>query len=148
MTPKDELLSCMIGLACACSNNPPTENTDGLLMAGLHALRPDAAMTPEQLRRLTERVKADKHAVSPNCATCTSRCGRTDDYDMARWHAAPEAVRAEKEAILSGIITLSRQGMQPFIYQALQALCEDWGPDTLHWYAEEARRLLPNESQI
>ena len=136
---RDTLLSRMIGLACACANNVPTDRTEGLLMAGLYALSPEAPLSDEQAERLVRRIEEDKRLVAPNCASCTSRCGRTDDYDMARWYASPEAVRREKDLILRGLISRVRaRGFDPFVYDALRALAEDWEPETLHWYAERA----------
>lgn len=138
----DELLSRMIGLACACSTNPATDATDGLLMAGLLAVTGRCSMSDEQIVRLSERIRQDKEAVSPNCVSCTSRCGRTDDYNMARWHSAPEDISQLKKAILDGIADLVQsKGMQPFVYDALRALAEDWKAESFRWYEDEAIRL-------
>ena len=143
---RDTLLSRMIGLACACTSNVPTDRTEGLLTAGLYALSPEAPLSDEQTERLIHRLEEDKRLVAPNCASCTARCGRTDDYDMSRWHTAPEAVRQEKDQILRELVSrVQARGMDPFVYDALQALAEDWEPETLHWYAEEARSVHDDE---
>lgn len=140
---QDELCGCLIGLARTCSTNPPTANTDGLLLAGLVATMEDAPFTIEQLVRLTQRIRSDKNEVSPNCAACVSRCGKNDDYDMSRLYAAPDEVRQVKLDILSGLQALAQRGaMSGFIYDALFALAEDWDVQTLAWYRDEALRLL------
>ena len=132
-----ELLGCLIGLARTCSNNPPTDQTDGLLLAGLHAADEAVALEPELLRALIARVKADKAAVSPNCVHCASPCGKNDDYDVARIDQAEPAIRAVKERILRALMLRGHRGhMDKLVYDALFALAEDWDEATLAWYAE------------
>ena len=136
-----ELLGCLIGLARTCSNNPPTDETEGLLLAGLHAADETVPMAPDRLRTLIDRVKADKVAVSPNCAHCASPCGKNDDYDLRRIDAADPAVRAVKERILKGLMTRAHQGrMSKLIFDALFALAEDWDAEALGWYADELEK--------
>lgn len=134
---RQELLGCLIGLARTCSNNPPTDQTDGLLLAGLHAAAAATPMSPEQLRALIDRVKADKAAVSPNCVHCASPCGKNDDYDVARIAQAEPAVRAVKEGILRALMQRGHQGrMDKLVYDSLFALAEDWDEPTLAWYLD------------
>lgn len=132
-----ELLGCLIGLARTCSNNPPTDETEGLMLAGLFAADEAVPMTPERLRALIDRVKADKVAVSPNCASCLSPCGKNDDYDLRRLDAAEPEVRAAKERILRGLMARGRAGRRgKILFDALFALAEDWDAETLRGYAE------------
>ena len=130
-----ELLGCLIGLARTCSNNPPTDETEGLLLAGLHAVDEATAIEPERLRALIDRVRADKTAVSPNCATCVSPCGKNDDYDVSRIDTAEASVREAKERILRLLIQRGHQGrMSQLVFDALFALAEDWDADALERY--------------
>ena len=138
-----ELMGCLIGLARTCSNNPPTDETEGLLLAGLHAADEAVAMAPERLRALIDRVRADKIAVSPGCATCAAPCGKNDDYDLRRMDAAEPAVREEKERMLRALMQCGHQGrMSKLVFDALFALAEDWDAQTLAWYAEELEKAL------
>lgn len=132
-----ELLGCLIGLARTCSNNPPTDQTEGLLLAGLHAADDSTPMPPDRLQALIDRVRADKVAVSPNCATCAAPCGKNDDYDLTRIDGADPAIRAVKERILRGLMRCGHQGrMSRLVFDALFALAEDWDEKALAWYAE------------
>ena len=136
-----ELLGCLIGLARTCSNNPPTDQTEGLLLAGLHAADEATALDPDRLRALIARVKADKAAVSPNCVNCASPCGKNDDYDLARIDQAEPAIRAIKERILQGLMRRGHQGrMDQLVFDALFALAEDWDEPALAWYADALQR--------
>ena len=132
-----ELLGCLIGLARTCSNNPPTDQTDGLLLAGLHAADEATPIQPDRLRALIDRVRADKAAVAPNCATCVSPCGKNADYDLSRIADAAPEIRAVKERILRELMRCGHQGrIGKLVYDALFALAEDWDEGTLAWYAE------------
>ena len=133
-TLRDTLLGALVGLARSTSSEPKTENTDAVLNAGLRlAAQPDAPA--ETLQRMLDIPRAEKHAVAPNCATCTMRCGNTDNYDLARLWAAPEDIRALKLRLLAAVFRLA-QGRpdacaQEVIDQALFVLAEDWDEELL-----------------
>ena len=138
-----ELLGCLIGLARTCSNNPPTEETEGLLLAGLHAADESTALDDGRLRALIDRVRADKAAVAPNCAACASPCGKNEDYDLARMDQAEPEIRAVKERMLRALMQWGHRGlMGKLVFDALFALAEDWDEATLSWYAEELEKEI------
>lgn len=104
---RDVLLGALVGLARSTVNEPKTEDTDHILAAGLRqAANADAA--EEALARMTRIVETEKHRVAPNCATCTMRCGNTDNYDLARLWTAPENIRALKLRMLRCVFQLRR----------------------------------------
>ena len=131
---RDALLGALVGLARSTVNEPKTEDTDRVLASGLRlAADPDAA--EDALRRMYHIVETEKHRVAPNCATCTMRCGNTDNYDLARLWAAPEDIRALKLRLLAAVFRLA-QGRpdacaQEVIDQALFVLAEDWDEELL-----------------
>lgn len=132
------LIGACIGLARTCSNNPVTDQTEGLLLAGLHASDPAVAMTAEQLTRLIDRIHADKAQVSPNCVSCASPCGKNEDYDLSRLDSAAGDVRAVKLAVLANLQQMAHRGrMDQLVFDALFALAEDWDAEALRWYADE-----------
>lgn len=139
---RKELLGAMIGLARTCSNNPTTTQTEGLLLAGLHACDPMVEMTEEQLRRLTERIRQDKVLVSPNCVHCTSPCGKNADYDVVHIQEASESVRQAKKQIITQLIQLGHQGkMGQLVFDSLFALAEDWEAEAFAWYVQELSKV-------
>lgn len=131
---RDALLGVLVGLARSTVNEPKTEDTDRVLTSGLRlAADPDAA--EDALRRMYHIVETEKHRVAPNCATCTMRCGNTDNYDLDRLWAAPEDIRALKLRLLAAVFRLA-QGRpdaraQEVIDQALFVLAEDWDEELL-----------------
>lgn len=131
---RDTLLGALVGLARSTVNEPKTEDTDRVLASGLRlAADPNAA--EDALRRMYSIVETEKHRVAPNCATCTMRCGNTDNYDLARLWAAPEDIRALKLRLLAAVFRLA-QGRpdacaQEVIDQALFVLAEDWDEELL-----------------
>ena len=81
--PGDILTGALIGLARTTYSHLKTEDTDRVVTCALSVLaRPDAG--EEELAQQLKRVRAEKLAVAPGCATCVAKCGNTDDYDMER----------------------------------------------------------------
>ena len=107
---RDRLLGALIGLARATVNEPKTEDTDHVLAAGLRqAARADAA--EDALRRMQDIVETEKHRVAPNCATCTMRCGNTDNYESVTYEGyGPCGV-----AVIVEALTDNRQRTAPEI---------------------------------
>lgn len=141
---RDVLLGALVGLARSTVNEPKTEDTDRVLAAGLR-LAADPAAQEDALLRMTQIVETEKHRVAPNCATCTMRCGNTDDYDLARLWAATETIRALKLRMLRCVFQLA-QGRpdaqaQEVIDQDLFVLAEDWDESLLLSVVQRAEAL-------
>ena len=131
---RDLLLGALVGLARSTVNEPKTEDTDHVLAAGLRLAANDAA-DEAALARMTNIVETEKHRVAPNCATCTMRCGNTDNYDLARlWNAPPET-RTLKLELLSALFTLAQrrtsERIQKELCDDLFVLAEDWDASLL-----------------
>lgn len=140
---QDELTGALIGLARACENNPKTENTDRLILGGLFTTVTNVSFNEETLRDWIRRINEEKTRVVPGCASCGSRCGNTDNYDMNRLWNSDEDTRSLKSLLLFGIrgmaayayhaMVLGRvsEEVNGFFYKALYALAEDWGVEEL-----------------
>jgi hydroxylamine reductase len=140
---QDELTGALIGLARACENNPKTENTDRLILGGLFTTVTNVSFNEETLRDWIRRINEEKTRVVPGCASCESRCGNTDNYDMNRLWNSDEDIRSLKSLLLFGIrgmaayayhaMVLGRvsEKVNGFFYKALYALAEDWGVEEL-----------------
>lgn len=100
--PGDILTGALIGLARTTYSHLKTEDTDRVVTCALSVLaRPDAG--EEELAQQLKRVRAEKLAVAPGCATCVAKCGNTDDYDMERLWNGPDQVRSLKIRLFSGL---------------------------------------------
>lgn len=131
-------------LHSATVNEPKTEDTDHVLAAGLRqAARADAA--EDALRRMQDIVETEKHRVAPNCATCTMRCGNTDNYDLARLWDAPEELRTLKLRLLAALFTLAQRRstdrIRKEICDDLFVLAEDWDSSLLSPIVRRAEEL-------
>jgi len=149
---EDRIISALIGLAGACSNNPKTAATDSLVLKALAfpLLRPeydDAA-----LRKIVEDIYAEKNSVAPGCAVCTAPCGNTSDYDMSRIYEADESIRKIKLQILENLRKLAayacrrESGKIPhmdigFFYKALLYVSYDMEEADLLRLLKEAEQL-------
>lgn len=110
---QDELTGALIGLAHACENNPKTEATDALVLEGLFTTITNVNFDDEVIQGLIDRVNEEKNRIVPNCLSCESRCGNTDNYDMSQiWDADPD-IRSLKSLILFGI-----RGIAAYAYHA------------------------------
>ena len=141
---RDALLGALVGLARSTVNEPKTEDTDRVLASGLRlAADPDAA--EDALRRMYHIVETEKHRVAPNCATCTMRCGNTDNYDLARLWNAPAEVRTLKLELLAALFALaqrrSTERITDEIRNDLFVLAEDWDTTLLSSIVPRAQEL-------
>ena len=124
--PGDILTGALIGLARTTYSHLKTEDTDRVVTCALSVLaRPDAG--EEELAQQLKRVRAEKLAVAPGCATCVAKCGNTDDYDMERLWNGPDQVRSLKIRLFSGLQKTGRDA----VYKGLFILAEDWEPEEI-----------------
>lgn len=150
---RDELTGALIGLARATDNNADTStDTWRIMIEGLMMTDADADINENALREQIGRVHAEKLRLVPDCAVCTSPCGRTADYDMQQLQRAPGDIRALKSDILSGarcLASLVYRTVTPygvdgeagrFFALALFAVGEDWDTAELRSVAAELRK--------
>ena len=142
----NELLGAVIGLARTCANNPKTDDTDRLLFTALR-VSANGTANDQMLTAMIRRVNEEKAVISPGCATCTARCGNTDNYDMSLLWNADDEIKNAKLAILENAQTLAGELMQlkseeipegtiPRLYHALFMVKEDWDAEPLRELAE------------
>ena len=117
---QDELTGALIGLARACENSAPTENTTRLLIEGLFTTITNVNFNNVTIQEMIDRIVEEKNKIVPNCSNCASPCGNTDDYDMNGIWDAEEDIRSLKSLILFGI-----RGMAAYAYHALVLGYED-----------------------
>ena len=72
----------------------------------------DRMLGEEELAQQLKRVRAEKLAVAPGCATCVAKCGNTDDYDMERLWNGPDQVRSLKIRLFSGLKKTGRDAFK------------------------------------
>ena len=141
---QDELTGALIGLARAADGDTlATSNTWRLMVEGLFTTDTNVNFNEKTIRELIDRVHAEKARLVPNCYSCTSRCGRNDDYDMRLLWSAQEDVRSLKSLILFGVrgmaayahhamvLGYADEEVNRFFGKALFAIGEDWGMDEL-----------------
>lgn len=150
---EDRIISALIGLVGACSNNPKTAETDRLLIRALAfpLLRPE--YDDEALREIVDEIYSEKNSVAPGCSVCAAPCGNTSDYDMCRIYEADEKIRKVKLQILeklqklaayvwcnqeSGKISYTDSG---FFYRALSYVSYDMDEADLLGILDEAEKI-------
>ncbi|MDO4621711.1 MAG: hydroxylamine reductase [Eubacteriales bacterium] len=125
---QDELTGALIGLARAMDGNvTPTENTWRTIIEGLFTTITNVSFDDDAIREMISRVRAEKAVFAPDCDTCATACGRTDEYDMRNLWTANEDIRSLKSLILFGI-----RGMAAYAYHA----------DVLGYHDEDVNRFF------
>ena len=101
----DNVISALIGLIGACSNNPKTPETDSIVLNAL-VFSSDCECS-EKEQKMTDAVRREKFSISPNCASCAMPCGNTSDYDMNRIYDAPDDIREAKIKLIDAVSALA-----------------------------------------
>ena len=88
----DRIISALIGLVGAVSNNGKTERTDSVVREAFLRLT-DGDSEEETV----QKIHAEKFAIAPDCATCLNPCGNTSDCDMSQFYTADVKIIAENQ---------------------------------------------------
>lgn len=150
---EDKIISVLIGLIGACNNNPKTEITDELVIKSLafSLIYPNSG--DDKILELVNEIRSEKNAIAPGCATCTSPCGNTSDYDMSRIYNTKNGICEIKVQILSKLKKLAaheylcrksekRSGIDiQFFYRALAFISYDLEKETLLGLLEETETI-------
>lgn len=94
----DSIISALIGLVGAVSNNGKTEQTDRVIREAFLCLK-DAGSEEE----MVQKIHAEKFIIAPDCATCLNPCGNTSDYDMTQFYAADAKIISAKLDLIEAI---------------------------------------------
>ena len=143
---QDKLTGALIGLARSAEGNERliTEETDKIVIEGLFSTITNVNFNNETIDKLIQRVEGEKRRIVPDCFSCASVCGRTNNYDLDELWNADEDIRSLKSLILFGIRGMAAyayhagvlgyidETVNRFFYKALYAVgTKDWGMDEL-----------------
>lgn len=94
----DRIISALIGLVGAMSNNGKTERTDSVVREAFLRLTDG-----DNEEETVQKIHVEKFAIAPDCANCLNPCGNTSDYDMAQFYAADVKIIAAKRDLIEAI---------------------------------------------
>lgn len=122
----DRIISALIGLVGAVSNNGKTDQTDNVIREAFLRLT-DAGSEEETV----EKIHTEKFTIAPDCANCLNPCGNTSDYDMAQLYGADAKIVAAKRDLIEAIRQkLSSQETVPeTVYRGIAYLGYDLEPE-------------------
>ena len=122
----DSIISALIGLVGAVSNNGKTEQTDSVIREAFLCLR-DAGSEEE----MVQKIHAEKFIIAPDCAPCLNPCGNTSDYDMAQFYAADAKVISAKRDLIETVCKKlgSSENVPEDVYQGIAYLGYDLEPE-------------------
>lgn len=132
----DSIISALIGLVGAVSNNGKTEQTDSVIREAFLCLT-DAGSEEEMVRK----IHAEKFIIAPDCATCLSPCGNTSDYDMAQFYAADAKVISAKRDLIETVCKKlgSSENVPEDVYQGIAYLGYDLESEA---YAQIQQKIM------
>ena len=118
------MISALIGLVGAVSNNGKTQQTDGVIRKAFSQIRNGG-----NEQEMVEVVHQEKLSISPDCAVCKNPCGNTSDYDMDRFHKASESIQNRKLELIKSIgdylESVQEEKLPDLIYQGIAYLGYD-----------------------
>ena len=130
----DRIISALIGLVGAVSNNGKTKETDGVIREAFLRL-PDAGREEETVKK----IHAEKFTIAPDCATCLNPCGNTSDYDMTQFYGADAKIIAAKRELIEAIREKlsSSETVPEAVYQGIAYLGYDLEPESYEQIQEK-----------
>lgn len=95
---QDKLTGALIGLARSTEGNEGlvSTSTDKVVLEGLFTTITNVNFNNETILKLIDRIDEEKKKLVPNCFSCASSCGRTNDYDMKNLWNDNEDIRSLK----------------------------------------------------
>ena len=136
----DSIISALIGLVGAVSNNGRTEQTDSVIREAFLRLK-DADSEEE----MVQKIHAEKFSIAPDCATCLNPCGNTSDYDMTQFYAADAKVISAKRDLVETVCKKlgSSENVPEDVYQGIAYLGYDLEPEA---YAQIQQKIICYDS--
>lgn len=132
---QDQLTGALIGLARAAEGDTaPTDSVFRTIIEGLFTTVTNVSFDDEAIIRQIEKTHKEKSALVPMCESCSSSCGRNEDYDMNLLWNADEDIRSLKSLILFGL-----RGMAAYAYHALMLGYSD--PEVNQFFCEGLFRI-------
>jgi hydroxylamine reductase len=140
---QDQVTGKLIGLARTTNNNPPTKQSDRLILEGLFATITNVNFNDETLTKLLEQIEDVKNKLAPECKNCADPCVNYMDYDLEKLWNANEDIRSLKSLILFGIrgmaayayhamvLGYTDERVNQFFYKALFSIGEDYSMEQL-----------------
>ncbi len=133
----DRIISALIGLVGAVSNNGKTKQTDNVILeAFLHLTDADSE------EETVEKIHTEKFTIAPDCATCLNPCGNTSDYDMTKFYGTDAKTIAAKRNLIEAIRQKlsSQENVPEAVYQGIAYLGYNLEPEAYAQIQEKIER--------
>ena len=132
----DSIISALIGLVGAVSNNGRTEQTDSVIREAFLRLK-----DTDSEEEMVQKIHAEKFIIAPDCATCLNPCGNNSDYDMAQFYAADVKVISAKRDLIETVCKKlgSSENVPEDVYQGIAYLGYDLESEA---YAQIQQKIM------
>lgn len=103
---RNEMTGALVGLSRALEGKELTESAAKAMLCSLSLALPCGTSDITAIRNMTETLRREKFKAAPDCASCKSPCGRTDDYDLEEMWNSSDALRGKKFLLLTGLCSV------------------------------------------
>lgn len=134
----DKVISALIGLVGAVSNNGRTEQTDEVIREAFLHLR-----EPDRDEDMVRQIHTVKNVIAPDCAVCKNPCGNTSDYDMTQFYGADEKVVGAKQKLIETICGVMKESgeMTDSVYRGIAYLGYSVQPEECEELQQEIQEV-------
>lgn len=127
---QDKLTGAIIGFARATEGNEDliSDTANAIIIESLFITLTNVNFDNNSINEALKKVALEKRKIIPNCFTCTSCCGKNNDYDMNKlWNEPNEDIKSLKSLILFGL-----RGIAAYAYHAA----------VLGYYSDEVYKFI------
>ncbi len=98
----EKIISALIGLVGAVSNNGKTDETDNIIKNALISIKDG-----KDEDSVVDMIHKEKFTIAPDCATCLNPCGNTSDYDIEKFKNVSDDVRNAKLKLINALCEMA-----------------------------------------
>lgn len=98
----EKIISALIGLVGAVSNNGKTDETDKIIKNALISIKDG-----KDEDSVVDMIHKEKFTIAPDCATCLNPCGNTSDYDIEKFKNVSDDVRNAKLKLINALCEMA-----------------------------------------
>lgn len=106
----EKIISALIGLVGAVSNNDKTDETDKIIKKALMSIK-----NGENEDSVVDMIHKEKFTIAPDCATCLNPCGNTSDYDVDKLKNEPDNVHNAKLNLINALCEMAASSKEDML---------------------------------
>lgn len=136
----EKVISALIGLVGAVSNNGKTDETDKIIKNALISIKDG-----KDEESVIDMIHKEKFTIAPDCATCLNPCGNTSDYDVDKLKNEPDNVHNAKLNLINTLCDMAASskgdGLPDDAYRGIAYLGYELAVESYDEIADKIRNI-------